>query len=64
MLKSFGLRHRRARRPIAIKMTAADEFSHIGKETDRRWEREEDFSLLAPRLQVYRPNETKRLVAD
>jgi hypothetical protein len=43
---------------------AADGFAYIGKETDRRWEREEDFSLLAPRLQVYRPNETAHLVAD
>jgi len=43
---------------------AAAEFRHIGKETDRRWEREDDISLLNPRLVEYRPQETARLVAD
>lgn len=40
----------------------ADGFRYIGKETDRRWEREEDFSLLEPLSVEYRPNETERLV--
>jgi len=39
-------------------------FRYIGKETDRRWEREEDFSLLEPLTVEYRPNETERLVTD
>ena len=37
---------------------AADELAFIGKETDRRWEREDDISLQ------YRVEETQRLVAD
>jgi hypothetical protein len=43
---------------------AAHVFRFIGKETDRRWEREDDISLLNPRLVEYRPQETARLVAD
>jgi hypothetical protein len=33
----------------------------IGKETDRRWEQDEDLSVLFPMLPEYRPNETARL---
>jgi hypothetical protein len=33
----------------------------IGKETDRRWEQDEDISLLCPVLPEYRPNETAGL---
>jgi hypothetical protein len=36
----------------------------IGKETDRRWEQEEDISMLQPVLPMYRPNETAKLVTD
>jgi hypothetical protein len=43
---------------------AAAKFRHIGKETDRRWEREDDISLLNPRLVEYRPQETARLTTD
>jgi hypothetical protein len=43
---------------------AAAEFRHIGKETDRRWEREDDISLLNPRLVEYRPQETAKLTTD
>jgi hypothetical protein len=43
---------------------AAQEFRSIGKETDRRWEREDDISLLNPRLVEYRREESARLVAD
>jgi hypothetical protein len=45
-------------------VTAADEFAFIGKETDRRWEREDDISLIESRVTQYRPDETSRLVAD
>lgn len=37
-------------------------FDYIGKETDRKWEQEEDLSLLFPILPVYRPNESRRLL--
>jgi len=43
---------------------AAEEFRHIGKETDRRWEREDHISLLNPRLVEYRPPETGKLTTD
>jgi hypothetical protein len=43
---------------------AAVEFRHIGKETDRRWEREDDISLLNPRLVEYRPQETAKVTTD
>ncbi len=43
---------------------AAEEFRFVGKETDRRWEREDDISLLNPRLVEYRRQESARLVAD
>ena len=43
---------------------AAQEFRSTGKETDRRWEREDDVSLLNPRLLEYRRQESRRLVAD
>src|SRR5688572_22990099 len=43
---------------------AAQEFRSIGKETDRRWEREDDISLLNPRLVEYRRQESTRLVVD
>jgi hypothetical protein len=48
------------RTPVAT----AIPFRSIGKETDRRWEREEDFSLLEPLTVEYRPNETERLIKD
>lgn len=35
-----------------------------GKETDRRWEQEEDPSLFEPTLVEYRPNETARITTD
>lgn len=43
---------------------AAREFATIGKETNRRWEREDDISLLDNDTIEYRPNETKNLVTD
>jgi hypothetical protein len=43
---------------------AAREFATIGKETNRRWEREEDISLLESDVIEYRPNETEKLVTD
>lgn len=36
----------------------------IGKETDRRWEQEEDPSLFEPTLVEYRPDETARITTD
>jgi hypothetical protein len=39
-------------------------FRHIGKENDRRWEKGEDLSMLAPHLTEYHPNETARLTTD
>jgi hypothetical protein len=36
----------------------------IGKETDRRWEQDEDPSLFAPMLVEYRPNETAQITTD
>jgi hypothetical protein len=47
-----------------VPVVAAQEFRSIGKETDRRWEREDDMSLLNPRLVEYRPEESARLVVD
>lgn len=35
-----------------------------GKETDRKWEHEEDPSLFEPTLVEYRPNETARITTD
>ncbi|MGH2508091.1 MAG: hypothetical protein ACRDHZ_11905, partial [Ktedonobacteraceae bacterium] len=43
---------------------AASEFAMIGKETKRRWEREDDISLLESDTVQYRPNETESLVID
>jgi hypothetical protein len=43
---------------------AAATFECIGKETDRRWEREDDISLLNPRLVRYRPQESAKLTAE
>ena len=43
---------------------AASEFRSIGKETDRRWERDDDISVLNPRLVEYRRQESARLVVD
>jgi hypothetical protein len=45
-------------------VTAADKFAFIGKETDRRWEREDDISLIESKVLQYRAEETQRLVAD
>lgn len=42
----------------------AGAFHFIGKETDRRWERGEDISLLDSRAVEYTPNETGRLLVD
>jgi hypothetical protein len=42
----------------------AGTFGYVGKETDRRWEHEEDLSMLFPTLPVYRPDETENLVRD
>jgi len=42
-------------------ITACGHPRYIGKETDRRWEQDEDVSLLFPELPEYRPNETARL---
>jgi hypothetical protein len=39
-------------------------FRSIGKETDRRWEREDDISLLTARVIEYQPNETSQLSTD
>jgi hypothetical protein len=36
----------------------------IGKETDRKWEQEEDPSLFEPLLAEFRPNETARITTD
>jgi len=36
----------------------------IGKETDRKWEQEEDPSLFEPTLVEFRPNETARITTD
>lgn len=36
----------------------------IGKETDRKWEQEEDPSLFEPTLVEYRPKETARITTD
>ena len=43
---------------------ATREFATIGKETNRRWEREDDISLLESDVIEYHPNETERLVPD
>ena len=45
-------------------VVAAPECRFIGKETDRRWERDDDISVLNPRLVEYRPQESARLVVD
>jgi hypothetical protein len=45
-------------------VVATREFATIGKETNRRWEREDDISLLESDVIEYRPNETARLGAD
>jgi hypothetical protein len=47
-----------------VPVLAAQEFRSIGKETDRRSEREDDVSLLNPRLVEYRKKESARLVID
>jgi hypothetical protein len=47
-----------------VPVFAAEEFRSIGKETDRRWERDDDISLLNPRLVEYRRLESARLVVD
>jgi len=49
------------RRTLVI---ATLEFATIGKETNRRWEREDDISLLESDVIEYRPNETENLVTD
>jgi hypothetical protein len=47
-----------------VPIIAADEFRIIGKETNRRWEEEEDISLFNSRVVEYRPKETKRMISD
>ena len=42
---------------------AADELAFIGKETDRRWEREDDISLIESRVLQYGVKETQLLAA-
>ena len=44
-------------------VTAAG-FRYIGKETDRRWERGEDISMIDPHTLEYRPKETAQLTTD
>jgi hypothetical protein len=40
----------------------ASGFDFIGKETDRKWEQEEDISMLSPTLPRYGPSETAKLL--
>ena len=49
---------------VRTPVIAAREFAAIGKETNRRWEREDDISLLESDVIQYHPNETKKLVTD
>jgi hypothetical protein len=49
------------RRTLVI---ATSNFATIGKETNRKWEREDDISLLESDVIEYRPNETNKLVMD
>jgi len=46
------------------RITAEGKPRIIGKETDRKWEQEEDPSLFEPMLVEYRPNETARITTD
>lgn len=39
-------------------------FEYIGKETDRKWEQEEDLSMFFPILPAYRRSESERLIAS
>jgi hypothetical protein len=57
---SFLTRGLLSRTPI----TAIGKPRIIGKETDRRWEQEEDPSLFEPTLVEYRENETARITTD
>jgi hypothetical protein len=63
--KSFGSEGEQCSRSTRglLRRTAveADIFRFIGKETDRRWEQGEDFSLLEQKIQEYRPGETEKL---
>jgi hypothetical protein len=47
-------------------VVAAKEFRFIGKETNRKWEEEEDISrsIVDSQSQEYRPEETKHMVSD
>jgi hypothetical protein len=45
-------------------VVGASEFATIGKETNRRWECEDDIGVLEPDVIEYRPEETERLVTD
>jgi hypothetical protein len=49
---------------MRLPVRAAATFECVGKETDRRWEREDDISLLNPRLVRYRPQESVKLTVD
>jgi hypothetical protein len=45
-------------------ITANGKSRIIGKETDRKWEQEEDPSIFEPTLVEYRENETARITSD
>lgn len=49
---AFGLSYGQAR------LTAGD------SDNMRRWEREDDISLIEPKLNAYRPNETRNFISD
>jgi hypothetical protein len=46
------------------RITAVGKPRTIGKETDRKWEQEEDPSIFEPTLVEYRENETARITTD
>jgi hypothetical protein len=48
-----------SRTPVVV-----GEFVYIGKETDRRWEKGEEISILNSKITIYQLNETRRLGTD
>jgi hypothetical protein len=42
----------------------ADGFEYIGKESDRKWEQDDDINMLFPLLPLYRPDETEKLIGS
>jgi hypothetical protein len=56
--------HPRTRGLLQRLPVTASTFHWIGKETDRRWDQEDDLSLIDPMLVEYRPNETDQIVTD